>query len=285
MRLEQRESEQWRGRESPTPPERTLVWGENDGLLPAPAEPVGTLMAADSWLLRHGRVRGLDRHRGRFTAACAEATGEPASRVAEFWRQSVAALPYTGEWFPRVELAAADAEGPARQTGLYLRIRPAPPRTADLTVWPTEEPDPRTAPRRKGPDLARLATLRAQAVERGAREALLTTPSGVVLEGTTTSLLWWERQTLCLPAPDLPVLPSVTSALIVERAAELGVSVEHRHRMLFDLENLEVWLVNALHGIRPVTAWHGSALNAGPAVRAPLWQAWLHDTAVPIHAH
>jgi branched-subunit amino acid aminotransferase/4-amino-4-deoxychorismate lyase len=283
MRLDEREGEPLRGRQSPVPPERTLIWREHEGLAPVRQEPGGTLLAADSWLFQDGRVRGLDRHRGRFFAACAEAAGEPAEHVAEFWRQAVAALPRTGDWFPRVELVKADVPEPARPTCLYLRIRPAPARTTELTVWPAEEPDARTHPRRKGPDVALLAAVRAAAVRRGAQETLLTAPCGAVLEGTTTSLLWWEENTLCLPSSHLPVLPGVTSALIQERAAELDVSVEHRRRTVHDLEGHEVWLVNALHGIRPVTAWLGGTPSAGPVVRAPLWQTWLQDVAEPVH--
>jgi branched-subunit amino acid aminotransferase/4-amino-4-deoxychorismate lyase len=280
MRLEERGGTRQLPRPEPyTSWEGILGWREEDGLVPRATDPEGPPLAADSWLVRDGRVRGLDRHRTRFTAACADATGEPAARIDGFWQQAVAALPRTGDWFPRVELTTA---GDGGATSLYLRIRPAPSRTAGLTVWPSDEPDRRTHPRRKGPDLALLDALRARAAGQGAQEALLTTESGLVLEGATTSLLWWEDETLCLPSSDLPVLPGVTRALIEEHAAELGVPVAHRRRTLTELEGHETWLVNALHGIRPVTAWHGSPLSAGPAFHAPRWQTWLDDLAEPI---
>jgi hypothetical protein len=43
-----------------------------------------------------------------------------------------------------------------------------------------------------------------------------------------------------------------------------------------------VWLVNALHGIRPVTRWREAAILAGPAHRAPARQAWLEETTEPL---
>ncbi|MET7906272.1 aminotransferase class IV [Streptomyces sp. NPDC005355] len=254
----------------------TLMWREDGGLMPSRAVPDSALLAADSWLVDDGRVRALDRHRRRFTAACAEATGDSPARIESFWRDATAALPRMGRWFPRVELAGPE---PAR---LFLRIRPVPPRTVNVTVCLSEEFDPRSYPRRKGPDLSLLARLRERAAARGAQELMLTTPSGLVLEGTTANVLWWEDDVLCLPPPELPLLAGVTSALIQDRAAELGVRMEHRRCTVQGLDGREVWLVNALHGIRPVTAWLGRPLRAGPALRAASWQTWLDSSSDPI---
>ncbi|MET8009431.1 aminotransferase class IV [Streptomyces sp. NPDC005271] len=254
----------------------TLMWREDGGMMPSRAVPDSALLAADSWLLDDGRVRALDRHRRRFTAACAEATGDSPARIESFWSDAVVALPRTGRWFPRVELAGPE---PAR---LFLRIRPAPPRTVNVTVCLTEEFDPRSYPRRKGPDLALLAHLRERAKARGAQELMLTTPSGLVLEGTTANILWWEDDVLCLPPPELPLLAGVTSALIQDRAAELGIRTQARRCTAQALDGREVWLVNALHGIRPVTAWLGRPLRAGPALRAATWQTWLDGSSDPI---
>jgi branched-subunit amino acid aminotransferase/4-amino-4-deoxychorismate lyase len=145
--------------------------------------------------------------------------------------------------------------------------------------------DPRTVPRRKGPDLDVLARLRQRAVAEGADEAVLIAPSGVVLEGIHSSVLWWEDDTLCLPSPQLPVLAGVTVALIQEHAQRTGIRVAHRERTLADLDDREVWLVNALHGIRPVTEWTGGTqplVRAGRAVRGAEWRQWLEGLAEPL---
>ena len=220
--------------------------------------------------MRDGRVRGLDRHRDRFVRSCGECDGPPAYRLLEFWRAMTAVLPRTGAWFPRVELTPHHVR---------LRLRPAPPLGTPVEVWATGQSDPRRLPRRKGPDLDTLARLRARAAEAGAQEAVLVTPSGVVLEAATTSVIWWEDDTLCLPPPRLPVLPGVTLALIQEHAEHTGIRTAHRERTLTELAAREVWLVNALHGIRPVTRWVGGPKEAGPAVRAPEWQKWLDEKA------
>ena len=259
--------------------EGLLTWTPGQGLVPA-ADPVadGPLLVADSWLLREGRVRGYGRHRERFLGACGECGGPGPRRLVEFWQDVTAALPRTGEWFPRVELAAGSLE-------LRLRLRHAPILGTEVRLLSAGQLDPRTLPRRTGPDLDTLARVRARACGAGAQEAVLVTPSGVVLESATASVLWWEDDTLCLPPPRLPVLPGVTVALVQERAVRSGIRVAHRERTLAELAGREVWLVNALHGIRPVSGWTGSAVTAGPAVRAANWREWLDGLLEPLPEH
>ncbi|MFF3845121.1 aminotransferase class IV [Streptomyces sp. NPDC002328] len=260
--------------------EGLLTWTPARGLNPweepstgSPAE--GPLLVADSWLLREGRVRGYGRHRERFLRACAESDGPGPRRLVEFWHDMTAVLPRTGEWFPRVELAAGSAE-------LRLRLRPAPPLGREVRLWSAGQPDPRSVPRHKGPDLDALAGVRARAVAEGAQEAILVGPSGTVLESATASVLWWEDDALCLPPAGSPVLPGVTAGLIQERAIRSGLRVAHRERTVAELSGREVWLVNALHGIRPVTGWTGVSMNAGHAIRAAEWRHWLDNLMEPL---
>ncbi|MDX3644451.1 aminotransferase class IV [Streptomyces sp. MB09-02B] len=263
-----------------TPPaiaEGLLTWSPEHGLVPGQALG-GRLLVADSWLLRDGRVRGFDRHRERFVRSCGECGAPPLARVVDFWQDMTRALPRTGEWFPRVELVAGSLE-------LRLLLRHAPPLTAEIEVWAAGQPDPRTVPRRKGPDLDALARVRRRASGADADEAVLIAPSGLVLEGASNSLLWWEDDTLCLPPPRLPLLAGVTKALVLEHAARTGVQVAHRERSLAELDGHEVWLVNALHGIRPVVAWTGRPMTPGRAVHAPRWRRWLDDLMEPLPDH
>jgi hypothetical protein len=48
-----------------------------------------------------------------------------------------------------------------------------------------------------------------------------------------------------------------------------------------ELNGLEVWTVNALHGVRPVVAWVNADSVPGPGTRAPQWQARLDAAATP----
>lgn len=231
-----------------------LVEGEVDG----------ELAAADSWLVEDGRVREPAAHWRRFGAAVAGAGG-PEPEVAGFREAVVAALPRAGCWFPRVELVAGR---------LQVRVRVAPPRTAEVRLW-AGGGDPRRTPRRKGPDLAVLGRLRAAAVAAGADDALLVSDGGIVLESATASLVWWEGDVLCVVDPGLPVLTGVTVGWVLRRAGELGIEVRSRRARLVELSGREVWTANALHGLRPVAGWVDAPAGvvAGPAPRVREWRA------------
>ncbi|MFJ4535718.1 aminotransferase class IV [Streptomyces tibetensis] len=260
----------------PVVAEGLWAWAPDGGPAPA-AERTdgGRLLVADSWLLREGRVRAYARHRERFSRSCGDCGGPGPRRLAEFWRDVTAALPRTGVWFPRVELAAGSLE-------LRLRLRPAPPLGTGVRLWAAGQSDPRTVPRRKGPDLDALARVRRRAAGEGAEEAVLIAASGTVLESATAGVVWWEDDTLCLPPPRLPVLPSVTSGLVQERALRSGFRIAHRERTVAELDGREVWLVNALHGIRPVTGWIGRPMRVPPVERAGEWLTWLDGMMEPL---
>ncbi|MFS8204059.1 aminotransferase class IV [Streptomyces sp. CWNU-52B] len=258
----------------PATAEGLLAWVPGHGLIAGLAADT-QLLVADSWLVRDGRVRGLDRHRERFLRACGDCGGPTLQQLTDFWQDMTAALPRTGFWFPRVELVAGSLQ-------LRLLLRHAPPLTSEIRVWAAGQPDPRTVPRRKGPDLDTLARVRQRASGQGAGEAVLISPSGVVLEGAVSSVLWWEDDTLCLPPPHLPVLAGVTTGLVQERASRDGVRLAHRERTLDELAGREVWLVNALHGLRSVVGWEGRAMEVGAASRAPEWREWLEGLSEPL---
>jgi branched-subunit amino acid aminotransferase/4-amino-4-deoxychorismate lyase len=226
---------------------------------------VTALLAADSWLVVDGRVRAVERHWARFFATCGEHGVEPEA-LAAFRARVERELPARGRWFPRVEL---------REDGeLAVRVRPAPPREPTVVAWIADVPDPRRAPRHKGPDLERLAALRERAATHGAGEAVLADADGRLLEGAFTSLLWWEGETLCAVPDDAPILPGITRALLIELAG----AVELRRPAPRDLAGRETWLVSALHGVRAVTRWVGGP-EPGEAQRAATWQGLLDDLA------
>jgi len=250
---------------------------EGGAWAPAGAPGTGEVAAAESWLVDDGRARGLDRHWARFARGCAEAglvIASPRAAVEQ-------ALPAAGRWFPRVE---------ARTGGeVRLAVRPAPPRAPEVVAWVADGPDPRRAPRRKGPDLERLGALRAAAARHGAGEAVIADADGRLLEGAYTSLLWWEDDALCAVPEDAPILAGVTRALLLGLAADAGAEVRFRRPTPAALDGREVWLTSALHGIRAVTGWvadgaQGSPAHAGRVERAAAWQARLEALAVPVAA-
>ena len=81
-----------------------------------------TLHVADSWLVEDGRVRAVDRHWARFSAACGEHGVTPEALTA-FRADVERAVPTHGRWFPRVELR----EGLSRTLewyGSHPEVRP-----------------------------------------------------------------------------------------------------------------------------------------------------------------
>lgn len=225
------------------------------------------LLVADSFLVTNGRVRGLDLHRARFLGSCAAA----GSSADHFWDEQVARLPGFGRWFPRFELQASGE--------LTVQLRPAPPIGGRVRVAVYDGPDPRKAPRVKGPDLELLGKLRQSAPDR-ADEILLLDTDGTVLEAAYSAICWWEDDTLCFPPSDRPILPSVTAALLRRIAEAQGVEVSEHPITPHALQDTdEAWLVNALHGIRPIHAWGPSPIDPLPNSHSTEWQHHLESLA------
>ncbi|TDD19208.1 class IV aminotransferase [Kribbella turkmenica] len=227
------------------------------------------LQVADSFLVDGGKARGVELHRERFVGSCAAAGVDAAA----FWTEQLGRLPGFGRWFPRFELRTSGE--------LAVQLRPAPPAGGRARVVVHDGPDPRTAPRVKGPDLELLGKLKEAAAHR-ADEILLLDQDGTVLEAAYSAVAWWEDDTLCFPPADRPLLPSVTAALLRRIAAAQGVGTAERARTAADLQSTEVWLVNALHGIRPVHAWSDSAIDPLPNSRSADWQHHLTTLAQPV---
>jgi branched-subunit amino acid aminotransferase/4-amino-4-deoxychorismate lyase len=253
------------------------LWGEDRleprddcDVLPAVIE------AADSWLVVDGLVRGLDLHRTRFMTAIPRGRYRQLDPDA-FWDAGIAAIPREGSWFPRVELRTQ------RTTPqLLLRLREAPELRRSIVLATHAGRDPRTAPSVKGPDLEAMTRLRTRSQDLGADEAVLLTPGGHVAEGSTTSLAWWRGDTLCVPSNEIERIDGVTIRSVVTLAAALGIDVLHESVTPGELDGLEVWALNALHGIRIVTSWVGGPATAEEPGRRADWQARLDALRRPL---
>lgn len=224
----------------------------------------GRLLVADSWHVIDGRVRGLDRHRERFLSA----TRAHRDDADDFWRDAIAALPRTGDWFPRVELRER-GDG----TLLGLRLRPTPPTSTEVVVA-TAPHDPRTQPLVKGPDLDALQSLRVAVQPSGAGEAIIVDARGAIIEGAYSGLLWWRGETLVRPRDAVPRIPSVTVQLVLEAARADGVELAEAEALPAELEGCELWVMSALHGVRAASLWVDGPTLALPR-HAERGRRWL----------
>lgn len=217
------------------------------------------LVVADSWLVSEGRALALGLHRERFL--------RDAPGAESFWDEAIAKIPSTGNWFPRVE-KHADGQ-------LALRLRAAPEResTAVLATWPGA--DPRTRPSVKGPDLEAMAHVRQSVHPLGATEAVIVSDAGHVIEGAYSGLLWWRGDILCGPPADLPRVASVTTGSVITLATALGLDTHEELVTPDELDGTELWALNALHGIRIVTAWVDGPDLAEKPGRLAVWRARL----------
>ncbi|MFA5606746.1 MAG: aminotransferase class IV [Leucobacter sp.] len=213
------------------------------------------LLVADSFRVRVrggiAEVRGARLHLDRFTRSV-RARMQRSSELSRFLDEAVERITQFGDSFPRLELRGPREDTLAPQ--LALSLRPLPPLGTSLTMRSAGWLDLPT-PQQKGPNIARFSDLNR---EIGA-EALLQDSEGMVLEGSTTAIVWWRDGELFRVA-DSARVPSVTEHLIVEAARTLGIVVRTERVSPAELLDCEVWAVNALHGIRPVSTLDGTAM-------------------------
>ncbi|MEB4616681.1 aminotransferase class IV, partial [Leucobacter sp. M11] len=221
-----------------------------------------------------GHVRGYDRHRARFADTVTEVFAEQGRTppdLATFFAAAAGPLWQLENGFPRFELCPA-AEGPA----LALRLRPAPRVTGEVAVR-TAAADPRVTPTRKGPNIAAMSTL---GTALGA-EPILLDPQGGVIEGGTTSLLWWRDDVLFFVENGSRVR-SVAEQLVRLVADELGIETAPGRATPEELLGRETWAVNALHGIRPVEQFDGTRMIPVNEPRLALFREFLNRTWQPV---
>jgi branched-subunit amino acid aminotransferase/4-amino-4-deoxychorismate lyase len=261
-----------------------LRWTD-DGLVPsAGAELRGAIAVADSWRVDDGSTLALELHRTRFLSTAGEIAAS--DDVGEFWDAAIAAIPEKGSWFPRVEVRRTSTGGGESATDddvvLIVRLREAPERLSSVTLATHGGPDPRIDPAIKGPSLDVLEALRADARADGVDDLVILDELGHVVEGAATALAWWRGDILCLPALELERCDSVTARAMVALATATGVRVSWETTAPEELDGLEVWALNALHGPRIVTRWIDGPATAEQPGRLATWRARLSALRVPL---
>lgn len=252
----------------------------------------GELLVADSFRVRENdgqaEVRAFHLHRERFTRnvlrtlhylSLAEERLDQ-GQLHDFFTEVPDRIQAFGSGFPRIELRLIGS-----QLFLNLNLRPFPQLTDQLKLR-TCLPSKQIRPDIKGPNINYYRELNAQL----SAEALLCTPEGSVLEGATTSLLWWKEETLNQVTSHtdggatLSRVNSITESLVFRAATELQYRTSAQDISSVELASYEVWAVNALHGIRPVSHLNGVALAVPDNLRLQRFQRTLDKYWQPVCA-
>lgn len=112
-----------------------------------------------------------------------------------------------------------------------------------------------------------------EAERRGADEVVFLASDGSVLEAPTSTVVWWDGQSLCTPPRDgTGILGSTTQQLLFETAAAAGWSVRDARTTVAQLLSAEsVWLVSSVRGpvdvVRIDAVPHGRDADRTTAVR------------------
>jgi len=220
-----------------------------------PKECHDKVLVADSFLVQDGKVRSIDLHIDRFKRGLALRAPELETSFQAFFNQSIALIPRTGRYFPKLEVQ--DSNTPT----FVFTLRDAPDQLGPATLWTYPYPDPRKDLSVKGPELSLGYELRTLAQAQGADEAILLNGHNEISEGALSSLVWWRGDVLCAPGDEIPWLESVTRREIFHIAETLGIATRFEHYTPQDLVWLELWLLSSLQGIRVVQSWLGVSDN------------------------
>ena len=99
-------------------------------------------------------------------------------------------------------------------------------------------------------------------------EALLFSSSGALIAGTMSNVFLVHGGTLATPRLDRCGVAGIMRAVVGGLAAECGIDFQERRLEAADLQHAqEIFLTNALIGIRPVREVAGRALAIGPLTR------------------
>lgn len=269
------------------------------------------LLAADSFRVAHIpaagglAVRALKQHVERFKRNSGRGwvRHHPASArtmelaASEFLRTAIPQIAAAGEGFPRLELWQ---DSPDTTPRFNLQLRPLPPLGTELAAVTRHVP-PQQWANIKGPNIDFYRELQQDA----GCEVLLLDVDGSVREGTTTSIVWWDGDCLRTSASTERVhsitewalgfllawagspaaAPQLATNETVREAAKYRMAPGTLRPALLSaaaLAQTEVWAVNALHGIRPLTQLDGHPLAAPNESRLAVFRKLLDFSWSPV---
>ena len=106
---------------------------------------------------------------------------------------------------------------------------------------------------------------RAEAVERGADEALLLNTKGEVAETAGGNLFWMQGDTFCTVPAEHGVLPGITRGVVLDLCQELNLKTRQRTIKPAALKKCEgVFVTQSVFGIVPAATFNGRPVAPSP---------------------
>ena len=122
---------------------------------------------------------------------------------------------------------------------------------------------------------------RAEAVARGADEALLINTNGEVAETASGNLFWVSNDKICTTPTGRGVLPGITRAVVLEICQALGLLTNKRVIKPEALRNSEgIFVTQSALGIVPVATFDGEPVAPSPLVDQ-IYSAYRESLAKP----
>ncbi len=164
----------------------------------------------------------------------------------------------------------APASGPARsgQTSPHAGPEAGAPLQWKLVTSPFRIPaaDPLAA--FKTTSKIRHVLARAEAVERGADEALLLNPNGEAAETAGGNLFWVRDDVICTAPTGCGGLPGITRAVVLEICQTLGLRTSERAITPAALKSSAgLFITQSAFGVVPVATFDGGMVAPSPLVR------------------
>jgi len=154
---------------------------------------------------------------------------------------------------------------------LVMTLHPAPPPenpvkwSLVISSFRIAAADPLTAFKTTSKIMHVMA--RAEAVERGADEALLLNTNGEVAETASGNLFWIHDNVICTAPAECGALPGVTRAVVLEICRQLELPVEERVIQPESLKNAEgLFLTQSALGLVPMATFDGKVIAPSPLV-------------------
>ncbi|GAA4915735.1 aminodeoxychorismate lyase [Stackebrandtia albiflava] len=107
----------------------------------------------------------------------------------------------------------------------------------------------------------------AMAAQRHARatghdDLLWRSEDGFALEGPTSTLVWWQNQTLYTVPADTGILAGTTARFVFDRAEEAGIRTAERRVLVAELMSADgIWMTSSVRGVAPVHTLDGVTIN------------------------